>query len=194
MEGGLVRIYFPNKRQVIAQAVVFLVFAILSSLLMPSFLIRLGSAIFFLGLIGLFILAGIKGRVELYEDRICYRPLFSGQKICLVLSEIGGIFEDHFLMWEFESSHFYYLIPRALLKEERKLHRVIPASFKRRSVCLSTWILNYKDLLSEIVKRLPRDAYIDPFVSWVNQLPHRKWSRQEIIDFYRQAEPGRLFH
>lgn len=189
------RVYKFRKRYTVGLAASIL--AIASLTLLPPFspMERVLVIGFFSFLSGLLIVGTMNSRIELYEDRLCLRSLFARSGKCLALSEIGGVFEDHFLMWELESSHVYYLIPRKLLEEKNRLRRIVPAPLKKERLWLGAWISDYKDLLRAVTERLPSDAYIDPFVAWLlEKAPDRKWTRREIVEYYKQVEPGQLFH
>ncbi len=195
MDDKPLKIYKFQKRHTLG--LVASILAIASLTLLPPFsnVERVAVISFLLFLSGLLIVSTSNGRIELYEDRVCLKSFFARPNKCLALSEIGGVFEDHFLMWELESSHVYYLIPRKLLEEKNRLRRIVPAPLKKEHLWIDSGVSDYRDLLREIIKRLPPGAYIDPFVAWLlEKAPDRKWTRREIVEYYKQVEPGQLFH
>lgn len=130
-------------------------------------------------------------RIEFHEDKICMVNPFLKRRKEIYYRDIGGIFEDHFMMWEYEWCHWFYLIPRDLLSYPRGL---IPASFRDRTFHLGPDSGNYKGLLREVIQRTPSGIQISPYVQWLLQEPDRKRTRREIIEFYKRTEPGQLLH
>ena len=147
-----------------------------AALLIPS--------VFMLGL-------SFNSRIEFYEDKICMVNSLLKKRREIYYRDIGGVFEDHFMMWEYEWCHWFYLIPRDLLNYPRGS---IPASFRDKTFHLGPDSGNYKDLLREIIQRASSGIQISPYVRWLLEEPSRKRTRREIVEFYKRTESGRLFH